>query len=194
MSEVLLFHHAQGLTPGVTAFADTLRAAGHTVHTPDLYEGNVFATLDEGLAYMRSVGFAGILERGEAAALGLPTGLVYAGFSMGVVPAQSLTQTRPGAKGALFYSASIPVAEFEGGWPAGVPLQIHGMDADPEFADSGDLEVAQEIAATVPTAELFIYPGSAHLFADSSLADYDAEAAALLTERTLEFLAAIDRA
>ncbi len=49
MTEIVLFHHAQGLTPGIDAFADELRRAGHTVHTPDLYDGHTFDTLEEGL-------------------------------------------------------------------------------------------------------------------------------------------------
>jgi dienelactone hydrolase len=186
MAEILLFHHAQGLTEGVGAFADDLRAAGHTVHVPDLYEGRTFATLDEGVGYAKEVGFGTVVERGRAAAEGLPGGLVYAGFSLGVMPAQLLAQTRAGAKGALFLSAALPVAEF-GEWPPGVPAQIHLMEGD-EWAQE-DLPAARELAETVEGAELFLYEGSSHLFADSSLADYDETAAKLLRERVLAFLA-----
>ena len=186
MTDILLFHHAQGLTAGVAAFAEDLEAAGHVVHTPDLYEGHTFATLDDGVAYAKGVGFDTILQRGQAAAEGLPPGLVYAGFSLGVMPAQLLAQTRAGARGALLFSAALPAAEF-GTWPAGVPAQIHLMDADP-WAEE-DLPAARELAESVDGAELFLYPGASHLFADSSLADYDESAAALLRERVLAFLA-----
>lgn len=186
MTDILLFHHAQGLTAGVAAFAEDLEAAGHVVHTPDLYEGHTFATLDDGVAYAKGVGFDTILQRGQAAAEGLPPGLVYAGFSLGVMPAQLLAQTRAGARGALLVSAALPAAEF-GTWPAGVPAQIHLMDADP-WAEE-DLPAARELAESVEGAELFLYPGASHLFADSSLADYDESAAALLRERVLAFLA-----
>lgn len=186
MAEVLLFHHAQGLTPGVVAFADGLRAAGHVVHTPDLYEGNVFAGLDEGIGYAKQTGFDTILERGRKCADGLPDDLVYAGFSLGVMPAQLLAQTRPGAKGALFFSAALPPTEFGDSWPDGVPLQIHMMEND-EWVDE-DLPVAREIVGAVDDAELFLYPGDRHLFADASLPDYDESAARLLTERVLAFL------
>lgn len=185
MAEVLLFHHAQGLTPGVVAFADHLRAGGHVVHTPDLYDGNVFAGLDEGVAYAKRAGFDTILERGRQTAEGLPDGLVYAGFSLGVMPAQLLAQTRAGARGALFFSAALPPSEF-GAWPQGVPLQIHMMEND-EWVDE-DLPVARELVASVDDAELFLYPGDRHLFADASLPDYDESAARLLTERVLAFL------
>jgi dienelactone hydrolase len=189
MAEVLLFHHAHGLTSGVRDFATTLTQAGHTVHTPDLYEGNVFSTLEEGIAYAGKVGFSEIMERGRKTADDLPTGLVYAGFSLGVMPAQLLAQTRPGAAGALLLNACLPISEFGGAWPAGVPVQVHGMDRDPFFADEGDLDAAKELVAAAPDeAELFLYSGGAHLFADDSLPSYDADAATLLTERVLAFL------
>ena len=187
MAEVLLFHHAQGQTRGFLAFADELRAAGHTVHTPDLYDGKTFDSIDEGFGYAKETGFGTILERGVNAAEGLPDGLVYAGFSLGVMPAQQLAQTRPGAKGALFFSAALPPSEFGGEWPEGVPLQIHMMEDD-EWAEE-DLPAARELVESVDDAELFLYPGDKHLFADSSLADYDEQAATQLKERVLAFLA-----
>jgi len=187
MAEVLLFHHAQGRTPGITAFADELGEAGHTVHTPDLFEGRTFDSIDEGMAYIGEVGFTELLERGVRAADDLPAELVYGGFSFGEVAAQKLAQTRSGARGALLFYSCVPVSEF-GGWPAHVPAQIHGMDADPYFVGEGDIDAARELVESAPNAELFLYPGSEHYFADSSLPSYDAAAAALLTERVLAFL------
>ncbi|MGW5681515.1 dienelactone hydrolase family protein [Nonomuraea sp. NPDC003754] len=188
MAEVLLFHHAHGLTSGVRVFAEELRRAGHTVHVPDLFEGQVFAGLEEGVAYAQKTGFDAIVERGRAAAEGLPGELVYAGFSLGVMPAQLLAQTRAGAKGAVLVHACVPTAEFGGGWPDGVPVQVHGMDADPFFVDEGDLAAARALVATTADAELFLYPGDRHLFADPSLPAYDEPATTLLTERVLGFL------
>lgn len=189
MAEILLFHHAQGQTDGFHAFADTLRAAGHTVHTPDLYDGKTFASLDEGVGHAKEVGFGTLLERGEAAVGDLPPELVYAGFSLGVMPAQKLAQTRPGAKGALLFSAAFPPSEF-GSWPQGVPAQIHMMEADDWALE--DLPAARELVDAVEEAELFLYPGDRHLFADSSLPDYDEAAASLLEQRVLAFLQAVD--
>ena len=186
MTEILLFHHAQGQTPGFLAFADDLRAAGHVVHAPDLYDGKTFTDLDDGVGYAREVGFGTIQARGRLAAEGLPNELVYAGFSLGVLPAQMLAQTRPGAKGALFFAAAFPASEFGGSWPAGVPLQIHMMEDD-EWAVE-DLPAARELVDTSDGAELFLYPGDRHLFADSSLPDYDESAATLLEQRVLAFL------
>lgn len=188
MAEVLLFHHAHGLTSGMREFADELRRAGHTVHAPDLFEGQVFEALEDGVAYALKTGFDVIIERGRAAARGLPEALVYAGFSLGVLPAQLLAQTRAGARGALLFHACAPTAEFGGGWPAGVPVQIHGMDADALFVEEGDLEAARALVREAADAELFRYPGDRHLFADRSLPSYDAPAAALLGERVLGFL------
>jgi len=190
MAEVLLFHHAQGLTPGVRAFADDLRAAGHTVHTPDLFNGRTFGSIDEGLAYIGEVGFDAMRERGVRVADELPPELVYAGMSFGVLPAQKLAQTRPGARGALLFYSCLPISgEWAfGPWPDGVPVQIHGMDNDPFFVGEGDIHAAREIVEKVKDAELFLYPGDQHYFADSSLPSYDANATALLTKRVLEFL------
>jgi dienelactone hydrolase len=188
MAEVLLLHHAMGQTTGFQAFADELREAGHTVHTPDLFDGRTFASIEEGMAHAEELGFPDeILARAERAAAALPAELVYAGFSLGVVAAQKLAQTRPGARGALFFYSCVPM-EFFGPWPADVPVQIHGMDADPFFVEEGDLDAARAIVESTDRAELFLYPGNQHYFADSSLPSYDADAAALLMQRVLGFL------
>jgi dienelactone hydrolase len=190
MAEVLLFHHAQGLTPGMISFADTLRRAGHIVHTPDLFEGRTFSTLEQGMSFVEEVGFGKLIERGVRVAEGMPSELVYAGFSLGVLPAQMLAQTRVGTRGALLFYACVPVSEFGSTWPKGVPVQVHGMDADPIFVGEGDIDAARALVEAADQAELFMYPGDQHYFADSSLPSYDAKATALLTQRVLEFLAA----
>jgi dienelactone hydrolase len=188
MTGVLLFHHAQGLTEGISTFADQLRRAGHTVHTPDLYDGKTFPTLDEGVAFADEVGFRVLQEQGVMFADRLPAELVYMGFSLGVMPAQQLAQTRPGARGAVLLEACLPPSEFSPSWPAGVPVQVHGMEADPYFAGEGDIEFARALVNDADDGELFVYPGDRHLFTDSSLASYDADSAALVAERVLDFL------
>jgi dienelactone hydrolase len=188
MAEVALFHHALGLTTGITAFADELRRAGHTVHTPDLFEGRTFDSIEAGMGYAQEIGFPGeVIERGTRAVGRLPAGLVYAGFSLGVLPAQKLAQTRPGARGALLFYSCVPVEAF-GSWPEGVPAQVHGMDADPIFTEEGDLDAARELTSQAKDAELFLYPGDQHYFADRTLPSYDPDATALLTQRVLDFL------
>src|SRR3569623_46312 len=190
MAEILLFHHALGLTPGVHDFAGRLRGAGHTVHVPDLYEGRTFDSVEAGVNNARTIGFKTVITRGEAAANGLPSDLVYAGTSLGVLSAQKLAQTRPGARGALLLEACVPPSEFGGPWPKTVPVQIHGMEADPSFALEGDLDAARALVASAPhVAELFLYPGDKHLFTDSSFVAYDPAATALVVDRILTFLA-----
>ena len=193
MAEVLLFHHAQGLTPGIHAFADDLRAAGHTVHTPDLFDGQTFDSIDAGMAYVKGQGFDALRAKGVTLADAYPNELVYAGMSFGESIAQELAQTRPGARGALLFYSCVPISgEWAfGPWPEGVPVQIHGMDNDPYFAGEGDIDAAREIVEKVDDAELFVYPGDQHYFADSSLPSYDPEASALLMKRVLEFLARV---
>jgi len=186
MSEIVLYHHVQGLTDGVRSFAETLREAGHRVHTPDLFDGRTFDTIEEGMAFAREAGFGALAERGVAVGEEITSGAVYAGFSFGVMPAQQLAQTRPDARGALLMYSCLPVSEFGEAWPEGVPVQVHGKQADPFFAE--DMEAARDLVDSTDRAELFLYPGEEHLFADSSLPAYDAAAAALLTERVVAFL------
>jgi dienelactone hydrolase len=189
VAEVLLFHHAQGLTPGCLSFAEELRAAGHVVHAPDLYEGKTFTDLSGGMRYAEEVGFGTIIERGRLAADGLPDSLVYTGFSLGVLPAQMLAQTRPGAKGALLFHSCVSPSEFGRPWPQDVPVQVHMMDGDElSLPPNEDLAAARKLGETVEVAVLFTYPGDRHLFADRSLPGYDEDAAALLTERVVGFL------
>ncbi|MGH9068703.1 MAG: dienelactone hydrolase family protein [Acidimicrobiales bacterium] len=188
MTDVVLFHHAQGLTDGMRRFADQLRDAGHRVTLPDLYEGRTFDSLADGVSHAEEVGFDTIIERGRLAAEGLPHEVVYAGFSLGVLPAQLLAQTRAGARGALLFHACVPPSELGGPWPADVPVQIHGMDADELFVAEGDIDAARQLVEAVAGAELFLYPGDRHLFADASLPDYDEAAAQLLVRRVLDFL------
>jgi dienelactone hydrolase len=193
MAEVVLFHHVQGVTDGVQAFAGELRAAGHIVHTPDLFDGQRPATIEEGVTLVQGIGDEALNERADRAVADLPDGLVYAGFSFGAGMAQQLAQTRSGTRGALLYEACLPITgEWAvGPWPDGVPVQIHGMDKDPFFGLEGDIDAARELVETVgdKLAELFVYPGARHLFTDSSLPSYDAAAAALVVQRSRDFLA-----
>jgi len=187
-SETVVFHHALGLTPGVVAFADTLRDAGNVVHTPDLFGGRTFATIDDGVAHAMEIGFGEVMNRADQMIEGLPSELVYIGFSLGVLPAQRLAQTRTGARGAVLCYSCVPVSEFSSSWPDGVPVQVHGMDADPIFVDEGDLDAAKALVDEAEDAELFLYPGDQHYFADSTLPSYEPKAAAQLIGRVLDFL------
>jgi dienelactone hydrolase len=182
MAEVVVFHHALGLTDPTRRFATALRDAGHIVHTPDLYDGRTFETIEDGMAYAETIGGPmAIVDRARAAVESLSSDIVYVGFSLGVLPAQSLAQTRPGARAAVLCYAALALGQWGHNWPARWPeavrLQLHILDGDEDF------EVAQGLAATVPEAELFIYPGTEHYFAE-----HDDHAAALLTQRVLGLL------
>lgn len=189
MAEVVVFHHAHGLTEGVRAFGQTLTDAGHTVHLPDLYDGRVFESLDDGVEFgTGTLGMEEVLARGRRAVEGLPGELAYVGFSLGVVLAQQLAQTRAGAVGAVLAHSCVPPDVFSQRWPDGVPVQIHGMDADPYFVDEGDLDAARELVGSAQDAALFVYAGDKHLFTDPSTPAHDPTAAGLFTERVLAFL------
>lgn len=188
MADLILFHHAQGLTGGIEAFAEQLRAAGYQVTVPDLYNGATFGTIEEGVAHAEHLGFDNVIDAGVGAAERLPESIVYAGFSLGALVAHKLVQTRPGALGALLYHhGDVPITTFGESWPAGVDAQLHINEHD----DWAELEIAREFvkqAETRANADLFLYPGSTHLFTDSSLTDYEPESAALVLQRTLDFL------
>jgi dienelactone hydrolase len=189
MAEVVVFHHVQGLTDGVHAFANDLRAHGHTVHTPDMFGGRTFPTIEAGIEFAQEQGFGALVAQGVAAADELPTEVVYVGFSFGAMPAQQLAQTKPGARGALLIYGVVPYTEFGEAWPETVPVQIHAMENDAWFLE--DLPSAQALVDSTDAAELFLYPGDKHLFADASTADFDADAAALLMDRVRAFLAGL---
>ncbi|MFG1720382.1 dienelactone hydrolase family protein [Micromonospora chalcea] len=192
MAEIVLFHHIQGLTDGVRALADSLRAGGHTVHTPDLFDGERPATIEDGSALVKRIGGDVLDQRADAVVADLPAGLVHAGVSWGAAIAQRLAQTRPGARAALLYEACLPVTgEWAiGPWPDGVAVQVHGMEGDPFFGLEGDVDAARELVSIVgpERGELYVYPGDRHLFTDSSLPSYDAEATALVVSRSRELL------
>lgn len=188
MAGVILFHHAQGLTDGVRAFAEEVRRAGHDIVVPDLYDGAIFETVEAGVANAEKLGFENVIAAGVEVAEGMAEGLVYGGFSLGALVAHKLAQTRPGALGALLYHhGDVPLSTFGESWPAGVDLQIH-VNAGDEFYEPEVVEDFVSRAGASASAELFVYPGSSHLFTDSSLPDYEVDSAALVMQRTLAFL------
>ena len=189
MAEVLMFHHILGRTLGMEALAERFRQGGHVVHLPDLFEGRVFRTRDEGRAHVDEVGTDTLIERARIVAAALPPALVYVGVSLGVLPAQLLTQTRLGARGAVLISAAVEPSELGAPWPAGVPLQVHAETEDALMLDEGDLDAARNLVDSLPDAELFLYEGSAHLFTEAGGPEYDPDATALLVDRVHRFLA-----
>ncbi len=185
MAEVVVFHHALGLTPGVAEFAQGWRDEGHVVHVPDLYEGRTFSDLDEAVEFVDSRGIPHWIAAASTAAAQYPTATAFAGFSLGSACAQYVAQTTPGARATLLFHGALSLATMELAWPDGLRLQVHTAEADPWV----ELDEAQSLIESVDGAELFLYPGSRHLFCDPSWSDYDEPSARLLNERALALLA-----
>jgi dienelactone hydrolase len=198
MAEVVVFHSVLGLRPGVLGAADRMRAAGHTVHTPDLFEGEVFDDIDDGMRKEESLGYREIARRTEEAVTRLPAGLVFAGFSMGISYAEWLTASRPGALGAVLMHGAVPVealTEYFGveRWPAGVPVQVHYAVDDPWVeVEQEVVPLGEDVRGAGAEFEEYVYPGSAHLFADPDLAEYDRASSEAMWERVIAFLDRID--
>ena len=198
MAEVVVFHSVLGLRPGVLGAADRMRAAGHTVHTPDLFEGEVFDDIDDGMRKEESLGFREIARRTEQAVAGLPAGLVFAGFSMGISYAEWLSASRPGALGAVLMHGAVPLealTEYFGveRWPEGVPVQVHYAVDDPWVeAEQEVVPLGEDLRGAGAEFEEYVYPGSAHLFADPDLAEYDRASSEAMWERVIAFLDRID--
>lgn len=189
MATVVIFHHVLGVTPGVEHLADVLRAKGHEVVVPDFFDGQTFSSIDDGFAEVQRRGFDKMERWANETVAGLPQDSFYLGISLGAMSAQRIAQTRLGAVGAILLEACIPSAEF-GDWPHHLKAQIHGADHDPFFAGDGDLAAARDLATRFEGVQLFTYPGDQHLFLDSSLESFDADAFRTVTERIEAFLTA----
>ncbi len=198
MAEVVVFHSVLGLRPGVIAAADRLRAAGHTIHTPDLFDGEVFDDLDDGQRKEEALGYQEIARRAKEAVAELPAGLVFAGFSLGAVHAELLAASKPGALGAVLMHGAVPVeslSEFFGvdRWPEGVPVQVHYAALDPWVeADEEVVPLGDDVRGAGAAFEAHAYPCSGHLFADPALPEYDRASSEAMWERVLAFLDRID--
>lgn len=190
MAEVVLFHHSGGLTDGVRSLAATLRAAGHTVHVPDLFGRRTFADVADGVAFTESLGEDVFARRAAEAVVDLPADVVYGGLSFGAARAAEQVLGRPGARGAFFLSGAVAPSWWDATWPPGVPAQAHVAEGDPWREPDAEAE----LVATVPGAELFVYPVAGHLFAEPGHPDHDPGAARLATERVLALLARLGRA
>jgi dienelactone hydrolase len=189
VAQIVLFHHAHGLGQDVLDWAGSLREGGHQVETPDLFEGRIFDRLEDGIAHRDDLGIPTLMQRAAAVLEGMPSELVYAGFSMGASTAHYFALTRPGARGLLLMHGTAPAASLAGaGWPDRLPTQLHKKAEDPEM-DEGRVAALEESARSAGASlELFTYPGTGHLFADPDGPDYDEQAAGLMLERELDFL------
>lgn len=186
MAEIVLFHSALGLRPGTLRDAERLRAAGHVVHTPDLYEGRLFTDADEGVAHSGVIGWPVLVARAEAALAGLPEEIVVMGQSMGVSVATHIATVRPGVRAALFCFTGHPP---DAPWPRGVPAQVHHSVGDRWSSVPNTSALVEAVAGAGGQAALYLYPGDGHLFTHEDLPDHDPAGAALFWRRALDFLA-----
>jgi dienelactone hydrolase len=185
---IVIFHSALGLRPAILDTAEALRAAGHTVDTPDLYDGQTFDDLDAGIAKRDALGIPEVLRRTQAAVADLPPELVYVGYSMGTGPAELLAATRPGARAAILLHGALAPAEIDvQAWP-GVPVQIHHARHDP-WVDVDQVRALEDaVRKAGATAEVHVYERGGHLFEDPASTEPDSEAARLVLERVLAFI------
>jgi dienelactone hydrolase len=190
--EIVLFHSLLGLRRGVLQWADKLRDAGYTVHTPDLYDGEVFDDSASAARKLQGIGFDELIARSRRSVSDRPAGLVYAGFSNGGAFSELLAATRPGARGAILMHAPLPIRPLGWkAWPATVPVQVHFSERDPLRSQDAIDKLAHSVCRSGATFEEYNYPGSGHLFADPDLPDFDAAASDLMFGRILELLGRI---
>ncbi|MEV5158156.1 dienelactone hydrolase family protein [Streptomyces sp. NPDC053728] len=187
---IMLFHSTYGLRPAVHASADRLRAAGHEVRVPDLFEGHTFETVEEGLAFKEEVGKDELLKRAVlAAAPYSDQGLVYAGFSFGASVAQTLALGDAKARGLLLLHGTSDIAENAS--VDELPVQLHVADPDPFESHDWLTSWYLQMQRTGADVEVYRYPGAGHLFTDPDLPDHDEDAAELAWKVSLGFLATL---
>jgi dienelactone hydrolase len=186
VSTLVLFHSAYGRTPGMDAIAERFAMAGHTVHTPDVYEGKTFTDAEEGVGHSQEVGFSTLVDRAKAACADLGEEIVFGGFSLGAALAQQMGKNDPRARGVLLcHGGGFPKPTR---WQQQVPVQAH-FAVDDGWRSPGTIETLLESATRAGAqAEYFLYPGDAHLFADPTTSDYSEDNAELLFDRALTFL------
>lgn len=186
MRTLVLLHSALGRTPGMDAIAERFTAAGHTVHTPDFYDGTTFTTAEAGVGHSQEVGFSTLVDRVKDACADLGDEIVFGGFSLGAALAQQMGKNDPRARGALlFHGGGFPKQTR---WQRQVPVQAH-FAVDDDWRTPGTIETLMESATRAGAqAEHFLYPGETHLFSDPTSPDYREDSAALLYSRALAFL------
>ena len=190
MAELLLLHHALGVTPALQRLAARFRDAGHTVVLPDLFEGQVFGTVEEGMAHVESVGMDTLAARGEDTASDLDPGFVVCGISLGAIAAQRIGVDHDAVAAVMAVSSCLPPGYLPGPWPHSVPLRVVASKGDTMFNEEGDLDAARGYV-DAGVARLKLLDGGEHLFMEAN--DPDSVAAtAWLTETLLHLLDRVD--
>lgn len=193
MAIVAIFHSALGVRPGLVEFANKLKTIGREVHIVDQYDGQVFDDYDEAGAYVDEVGFPELMTRAIQGVADRPDGFVAIGFSNGAGMAEFVAANRP-VSGVVMAGGALPLETIGITWPEGVPAQIHATVDDPRRDQDAIDSVKRAVEEAGGTVEVFDYPGSGHLFADSSMPDeYQPAEAELMLSRIKDFLDVIDQ-
>ncbi|MER5993144.1 dienelactone hydrolase family protein [Streptomyces viridosporus] len=188
---IMLFHSTYGLGPAVHRAADRLRAAGHEVFTPDLFEGRTFTTVEEGMAYGEETGKEELLRRAVlAAAPYSERGLVYAGFSFGASVAQTLALGDGHARGLLLLHGTSDIAANAS--VDDLPVQLHVAEPDPFETDDWLSAWYLQMRRAGADVEVYRYAGAGHLYTDPDLPDWDEEAAEATWRVALGFLESLE--
>ncbi|GAA1968575.1 dienelactone hydrolase family protein [Kitasatospora viridis] len=193
MAQILLLHSIYGLRPAVHTAAERLRAAGHQVEVPDLYDGKVFDDIEEAAAHREEIGSDDLLRRAVSAAAPLLTGdtrLVYAGFSLGGALAQNLALADEKALGLLLLHGTSDLREDAK--VEDLPVQLHLAEPDPFETDDWLNSWYLRMRAAGADVEMHRYRGAGHLYTDPELPDYDEEAAERTWAVALAFLDDLD--
>jgi dienelactone hydrolase len=188
MAQVVVFHSAYGLRQAEADTAACLRAAGHDVSTPDLYDGRTASTMDAALALMDAVGWEVICARARQALEVVPQTAVLAGFSMGAGVIGSVWDQRRAAAGVVLLHGIAPIPASA---RPGLPVQVHLAGDDP-FAPRQAVARWQAGATRAGlAAQVFTYPGAGHFYTDPCLADYHPASAGQTWQRVTAFLSAL---
>jgi carboxymethylenebutenolidase len=187
---VLVLHAWWGLTDFFKQVCERLATEGFIALAPDLYHGKTTTTIDEARQLS-----SGLVDSGETyqnitesikylfkhpGRQGKTLGAV--GFSLGGYWALGLEDLM--AAIVTFYGTTGPEnvvarAEFLG----------HFAEHDDVFNPLEDVRrLEEDIRSSGREASFYIYPGTRHWFFEENRPEYDAEAARLAWERTIEFL------
>ncbi|WP_335973764.1 MULTISPECIES: dienelactone hydrolase family protein [Streptomycetaceae] len=183
---IVLLHSTYGLRPAVHTAAERLRAAGHEVYVPDLFDGRTADSVEEGREIADGIGNDELLRRAiTAAAPHSEQGLVYAGFSVGAALAQNLALGDEKARGLLLLHGTSDIAD---GAATDIPVQLHVADPDPFETEDWLNAWYLRMRRAGADVEVFRYRGAGHLYTDPDLPDYDEQAAEATWSVALDFL------
>lgn len=185
--DIMLFHSVHGLDASVQAAAERLRAAGHQVWTPDLFDGRTAGTAEEGMALRDEIGKDELLKRAVlAAAPYSERGLVYMGLDFGASVAQTLALGDEKARGLLLLHGTSDIAESAS--VDDLPVQLHVAEPDPFETDDWLSAWYLQMRKAGADVEIYRYRGAGHLYTDPESPDWDAEAAERTWAVGLSFL------